>query len=285
MIRIWLDIDEFLQYLNPTPDIYHQSSDILKKPIPVGVSPRHVHLSKVDFHRLFGSDAALTRTKDLSQKGQFAAEQFVTVATAMGRIERLRILGPFRSATQVELARSDAVHLGLEPPVRDSGDHEGTPGITLIGPAARVEIQQGVILAQRHVHMTPKDARDYNVTDKEIVFMAVAAVPEGIRSAPRTVIFGDVLIRVNEDYRLDFHLDTDEANASGAHTGDQAILFKIGSAPVQSDRRYYPHKKLYSEYDVRKADREGRIILVEKGTILTPSAKDLGRLKGIFEFR
>ncbi len=258
----------------------------MKKPIPVGVSPRHVHLSKDDFHRLFGPDATLTRTKDLSQKGQFASEQFVTAATSVGRLENLRILGPFRDASQVELARSDAVRLGLDPPVRDSGDHDGSPGLTLIGPQGRVDLERGVILAQRHVHMTPRDAREYGVVDKEIVFMALApSPPEQMRSASRTVIFGDVLIRVHENYRLDFHLDTDEANASGARTGDQAVLFKIGAAPVRSDRRYYPKKKLYSEQDVRRADREGLIILVEKGTIITPSARDLGRLKGIFEFR
>jgi putative phosphotransacetylase len=258
----------------------------VKKPIHVGVSPRHVHLSKDDFHHLLGPDATLTRTKDLSQKGQYASEQFVTVATAVGRIENLRILGPFRSASQVELAGTEAIRLGLNPPVRDSGDHEDTPGMTLIGPQGRVELKLGVILAQRHVHMTPRDARDYDVVDKEIVFMALAApTPEGIRTAPRTLIFGDVLIRVHENYRLDFHIDTDEANASGARSGDQAILFKIGQAPVQSDRRYYAKKKLINENDVRAADHDGLIILIEKDTIITPSARDLGRLKGIFEFR
>jgi len=258
----------------------------VKKPIPVGVSPRHAHLNKEDFHRLFGPDANLTRTHDLSQKGQFASEQFITVATSVGRIENLRVLGPFRDGSQVELALTDAVRLGLNPPVRDSGDHEATPGITLIGPEGRTEIQQGVILALRHVHMTPKDARDYQVVDKEIVFMALAApTPNSVRSSQRTVIFGDVLIRVHENFRLDFHLDTDEANASGAKTGDEAILFKIGAAPLENDRLYYPKKRLYSEYDVRKADNDGMIILIERDTILTPSARDLGRAKGLFEFR
>ncbi len=258
----------------------------MKKPIPVGVSPRHVHLSKDDYHRLFGPDASLVRTKDLTQKGQFATDQFVSLATSVGRIDNVRLLGPFRQASQVELARTDAVRLGLNPPVRDSGDHEGSPGITLIGPVGRVEINQGVILAQRHVHMTPRDAREYDVVDKEIVFMALSApIPDNLRSAPRTIIFGDVLIRVSEDYRLDFHLDTDEANASGASTGDQAVLFKVGSAPSHNDRKYYPHKRLYSEYDVRKAERQGMTILIERDTILTPAARDLGRVKGLFEFR
>lgn len=252
----------------------------------MGVSPRHVHLSKDDFHHLFGPNAILERTKDLTQKGQFASDQFITLATSVGRLENVRVLGPFRDASQVELARTDAVRLGLDPPVRDSGDHEESPGITLIGPEGRVEISQGVILAQRHVHMTPKDAREYNVVDKEIVFMALSAPTlSKIRSESRSVIFGDVLIRVHENFRLDFHLDTDEANASGAKTGDEAILFKIGQAHLQNERKYYPHKRLYSEHDVREANRKGMTILVEKGTIITPSARDMGRKLGLFEFR
>jgi len=258
----------------------------VKKPIPIGVSPRHVHLCKEDFHRLFGPEATMTRVRDLTQGGQFASEQMVILATPVGRLENVRVLGPFRSTSQVELARTEAVRLGLDPPVRDSGDHEGSPGLTIIGPAGRVEIPQGVILAQRHVHMTPADARDYDVVDKEIVFMAVAAPPSGeIKSAPRTVIFGDALIRVHESFRLDFHLDTDEANACGAQTGDLAVLFKIGSVPLSSDRRYYPKKKLYSERDVMNAARDGMVILIDNSTILTPAARDLGRARGIFEFR
>jgi putative phosphotransacetylase len=257
----------------------------VKKPIPIGVSPRHVHLSKDDFHRIFGAEASLTRIRDLTQKGQFASQQSVTLATPVARIENVRVLGPFRSASQVELAKTEAVRLGLDPPVRDSGDHEGTPGITIIGPAGRVEIPQGVILAQRHVHMTPADARAYDVIDKEVVFMAVATPAGDVPSAPRTTIFGDVLIRVDENYRLDFHLDTDEANAANVRTGDLAVLFKIGSAPVQNQRRYYEKKRLYNERDVLNALRDGAVILVETTTILTPAARDLGRAKGVFEFR
>jgi putative phosphotransacetylase len=258
----------------------------VKKPIPVGVSPRHVHLSKDDFHRLFGPEASLSRVRDLTQGGQFASEQLVILATPVGRIEGVRVLGPFRSATQVELAKSEAVRLGLNPPVRDSGDHEGTPGLTIIGPQGRTEIRQGVILAQRHVHMTPADARDFQVVDKEIVFMALAAPGSAkVKSAPRTVIFGDVLIRIHESFQLDFHLDTDEANAANAVTGDPALLFRLGSVPLTNDRKYYPKKRLYTEHDVQKAAREGCLIIVEKGTILTPAARDAGRERGVFEFK
>ncbi len=258
----------------------------MKKPIPIGVSPRHVHLSKDDFHRLFGPEATMTRVRDLTQGGQYASEQLVTLATPVGRLENVRALGPYRSATQVELAKTEAVRLGLDPPVRDSGDHDGTPGITIIGPQGRVTIPQGVILAQRHVHMTPADTRDYQVVDKEIVFLAMTGTALGQgKSAPRTTIFGDVLIRVHESFQLDFHLDTDEANAAGAQTGDLAVLFKIGSVPLTNDRKYYPKKKLYSERDVMNAARDGMTILVEKDTILTPAAKDLGRTKGVLEFR
>ncbi len=258
----------------------------MKKPIPVGVSPRHVHLSKDDFHRLFGLEAHLSRVRDLTQGGQYASEQVISLATPVGRIDNVRVLGPYRSATQVELAKTEAVRLDLDPPVRDSGDHEGSPGITLIGPAGRTEIARGVILAQRHVHMTAADARDYEVVDKEIVFMALAAPTDAhVKSAPRTIIFGEVLVRVHESFRLDFHLDTDEANAAGAKTGDLAVLFKIGGAPLQNDRRYYPKKKLYSERDVLNAARDGLVILVERGTMLTPAAKDLGKDKAVFEFK
>ena len=149
----------------------------MKKPINVGVSPRHVHLSKDDFHRLFGVDATLTRTKDLSQKGQYASEQFVTIATSIGRIENLRILGPFRDASQVELAGTEAVRLGLNPPVRDSGDHEDTPGITLIGPQSRVDLKQGVILAQRHVGIL---GRTFDRSARRIEFAVVTGTEESV---------------------------------------------------------------------------------------------------------
>lgn len=252
------------------------------KAIPVGISPRHVHPSKEHFLALFGEGSFLEKRGDLTQGGQFAAEQTVTLATSRGRIEPARILGPFRSATQVELSISDAVVLGLEPPVRDSGDHEGTPGITIIGPRGVVELERGVIIAQRHIHMTPADARHFGVQDKDIVWMAVnSGSRSGIRSAGRRAIFGDVIVRVDASFRLDFHLDTDEANSARVKTGDSGQLIKEGFTGEEEQDDYYPRKRLYSEWDVRRAYKEGKKIIIEKGTKLTPSARDYGKNWGV----
>ena len=254
-------------------------------PIPIGVSPRHIHAAKEDFVRLFGEGAYLVKVKDLSQTGQFAAEQRVTLSTALGRIAEVRILGPFRKNTQVELSFSDAVMLGLHPPVRDSGDHAGTPGITIIGPQGIVEITQGVILAQRHIHMTPVDAKKFGVMDRQRVWAAVKSPNMSkVRSESRSVIFGDVLVRVDPSFRLDFHLDTDEANAAGVTTGDEAFIVSIpGEKQTKEGPRFYPEKRVYSELDVRKAKEAGQVILVKKGVILTPSAKDYGKKWGVLK--
>jgi len=256
----------------------------LNKAIPIGVSPRHIHLSKEHFIRLFGEGAHLTKQKDLTQGGQFASEQTVILSTSLGKIEDVRILGPVRRDTQVELSFSDAFSLGLNPPVRNSGDNEGTPGITIISPQGVVELQRGVILAQRHIHMTPTDAREFGVADKESVWVAVQPPNRSnSRSAGRSVIFGDVLIRVDPSFKLDFHLDTDEGNAAGVRTGDSAYLIKNIPVEKTSTDNIYPKKRLYSEWDVRKAKAEGKLILLEKTTILSPSAKDYGKLWNVFK--
>ncbi len=256
----------------------------MQKPISIGLSPRHLHPSKEDFERLFGPGAFLTKRRDLTQVGQFASQQTVILAAAVGRIESVRILGPFRSSTQVELSLTDAVNLGLNPPVRDSGIHAGTPGITVIGPAGTIELKQGVIIAQRHIHMTPTDAREFGVQDKDIVWAAVQSVNRsGTESEGRNIIFGDVIIRVHPSFKLDFHLDTDEANAAGVSTGDHAFIIKdFNMQNKEPQDNIYPRKRVYSEWDVRKAHNEGKIIIVEKGTILTPSAKDYGKVWDIF---
>ena len=256
----------------------------MNKAIPIGVSPRHIHLSKEHFVQLFGEEAYLTKQKDLTQGGQFASEQTVILSTSLAKIENVRILGPIRPNTQVEISHSDAFLLGLNPPVRDSGDHEGTPGITIIGPQGVVELQRGVILAQRHIHMTPTDAREFGVVDKESVWVAVQPLNRSnSRSEGRSVIFGDVLIRVDPSFKLDFHLDTDEGNAAGVQTGDSAHLIKEIAIEKTSTDNIYPKKRLYSELDVRKAKAEGKLILLEKTTILTPSAKDYGKLWDVFK--
>ncbi|HOK33056.1 MAG TPA: phosphate propanoyltransferase [Fervidobacterium sp.] len=182
-------------------------------PIIAGVSNRHVHLSREDLDLLFGKGYALTPTKDLGQPGQFACKEMVTIVGPKGSIENVRILGPERKDTQIEISLTDAFKLGIMPPVRDSGDIEGTPGITIIGPNGKLEKEKGVIIAKRHVHMRPSDAEKFGVKDKDIVKVIV-------ENGDRKLIFDDVLIRVSEKFALEFHVDTDEANAALLKTGD-----------------------------------------------------------------
>ncbi|MEA1884376.1 MAG: phosphate propanoyltransferase [Thermotogota bacterium] len=187
--------------------------------IVAGVSARHLHLSEADLKVLFGEDAQLTPIKDLGQPGQYASEEKVKVMGPKGSFESVRVLGPVRKDTQVEVSLTDAYKLGVVPPVRDSGDIEGTPGVKLIGPAGEVDLEKGLILAKRHIHMTPEDSERFNVKDKDIV--SVLCDTEG-----RKTIFQDVLIRVSPKYALEFHVDTDEANASFLKTGDEIQIIK-----------------------------------------------------------
>jgi acetate kinase len=185
--------------------------------IPVAVSARHVHLDAATFAKLFGEDASLTEYRPLSQPGQFAAEERVNLIGPKRTIEHVRILGPFRKETQVEVSTTDEFHLGVDAPVRASGHIENTPGITLEGPKGRVTIDRGVICALRHIHMHPDDAIRFGVNDKDIVDVAIS-------SDGRDLIFGDVLVRVSPSYRLEMHIDTDEANAAGIARGMEAAL-------------------------------------------------------------
>ncbi|MFN4189788.1 MAG: phosphate propanoyltransferase [Pseudothermotoga sp.] len=181
--------------------------------IVVGVSNRHVHLSREDLDILFGKGYELKPIKDLGQPGQYAADEKVIIVGPKGAIEQVRVLGPVRNQTQIEVSRTDAFKLGLNPPVRDSGDIEGTPGIVIVGPKGTVVKNKGVILAKRHIHMHTKDAEHYGVKDRDIV--KVICEKDG-----RRLIFDDVLIRVSEKFALEFHVDTDEANASLLNNGD-----------------------------------------------------------------
>jgi putative phosphotransacetylase len=186
--------------------------------VSVGVSARHVHLSQEDFEKLFGEGAELTPTKYLSQPGQFASDERVNIVGPRGRIDGVRILGPIRKKSQVEVAKTDGFRLGINPPVRDSGHIEGTPGITIEGPKGTIEIKEGVICAMRHIHMTPADAQGFGLQDKDIVKVKVGG--------ERALIFDEVIVRVRDDFALDFHIDTDEANAASITTGDCVEFFK-----------------------------------------------------------
>ena len=180
----------------------------MSKPILVETSARHVHVSAADLETLFGAGYTLTPKKDLSQPGQFACEERVDVVGPKRTITGVSILGPTRPETQVELSLTDARSIGVAAPVRESGDIAGSGACKLVGPKGEVELTAGVIAAKRHIHMTPADAAEYNVEDKEIV--AVLVESEG-----RSLTFGDVVVRVSPSYALAMHIDTDESNAAG----------------------------------------------------------------------
>ena len=173
----------------------------------VETSARHVHLTAEAVEILFGAGHQLTNKKDLSQPGQFACEEKVTVVGPKGSI-KASVLGPTRGANQVELSLTDARTIGIAAPVRESGDIAGTPGCTLEGPCGSVVMTEGVIAAKRHIHMTSADAAVFGVADKEIVCVKL--------DTPRSLIFGDVVVRVNDSFALAMHIDTDECNAACA---------------------------------------------------------------------
>jgi acetate kinase len=188
-------------------------------PIPIGVSAHHVHLSQEHVEQLFGQGHELTPKAPLAQPGQFAAEERVRLIGPRGTIDRVRVLGPARDETQIEISRTEGYVLGINAPIRMSGDLTGTPGLNLEGPEGRVEINEGVIYAHRHIHMRPTDARRFGLQDRDVVRVRV----EG----DRELIFGDVVVRVSPQYALEFHLDTDEANAAELNSGDIAYLESI----------------------------------------------------------
>lgn len=187
--------------------------------VPVGISNRHVHLSEEHLETLFGQGYQLTVKKELSQTGQYAAEETVTIEGPKGAIANVRILGPTRNQTQVEVSRTDSFKLGLNPPVRDSGSLAGSAPVKITGPKGSIELDEGVIVAQRHIHMSEADAENFGVKDKDIV----AVVVEGERG----VVMNNVLVRVRHDFVLDMHIDTDEANASGLANGDLVKVYRI----------------------------------------------------------
>ncbi len=178
--------------------------------IPIETSARHIHLTKQHFHILFGKEKKLTVRNKLSQPKTFAAKETVTLKTKKSEIEKVRILGPLRDYTQIEISRTDAYRLGIDPPIRDTHELalDGTPGITLIGPEGEVTLEKGVIIPWRHIHMSPNNALEAEVKDGDLVNI-------DIDNHPRSVVFENVLVRVKANYKLAMHIDTDEANAAG----------------------------------------------------------------------
>jgi putative phosphotransacetylase len=186
--------------------------------VPAAASSRHVHLSAEAVEALFGKGYQLKTLRSLSQPGQVACEETVDLIGPKGKIKGVRVLGPVRPATQVEVSLTDTYRLGIEPVVRMSGDIAGSPGCTLSGPAGQVTLSEGVIVAARHLHMSGEEAALYGLKDGDVV----AARKEG----EREVVFGNVLVRAGDSHALDLHLDIDEANAAGIQNGDLLKLMK-----------------------------------------------------------
>ena len=184
----------------------------MAKPVLIETSARHIHVSQADLETLFGAGYELTKKKDLSQPGQFACEERVAVIGPKGEFKGVSILGPVRPDSQLEISLTDARSIGIQALVRESGDIEGTNGCKLVGPKGEVTLDKGVIAAKRHIHMTPEDAAEYGVVDKQVVSVKISGTG-------RETIFGDVVCRVSERFALAMHIDTDESNAAGCTPG------------------------------------------------------------------
>ena len=193
-----------------------QEQQRLERSTPIGVSNRHIHLDRADMDALFGPGSELTVKKMLGQPGQYAAEETVTIRGPKGEMSRVRVLGPLRKETQVEISIADGFVLGVKPPVRESGQLEDSPGIEIIGPKGSVKKERGVIAALRHIHMTPDIARRLGYRDGQYVQTRI----EGLRGA----LLCNVLVRVSEKYALEMHIDVEEANALGVKNGDRAFF-------------------------------------------------------------
>lgn len=204
--------------MDRTPVRQFQTEDFLAVEVPVGVSGRHIHLCREDIDALFGPGYELAVYRELSQPGEFAAREMVTLVGPRGVLEGVRVLGPVRAYTQVEVAMTDGFRLGLKPPVRESGDLEGTPGIAVVGPAGAINLPRGVILAARHIHMETERAQALGLQDDQQVQVWVPGV--------RELVLCNVIIRTNPHFRLELHLDTDEANAALLSGGDKVKILR-----------------------------------------------------------
>lgn len=284
-------------------------------PVPIGVSARHVHLCAEHLIALFGPGHELASRNPLSQPGQFAAEETVVVAGPGGALEHVRVLGPVRGRSQVELATTDCFAIGILAVVRDSGDIAGSPGVVLVGPAGSVALAEGAIVAARHLHMTTLDARHLAIANGDFVSVIAG---DGRRAA----MFDSVVCRVSDSYRLELHLDTDEANAAGCRSGDMAWIVSPGvaasgiaggasrtvraaasagasasvfasvSAPVSGpasapevacEPMDLTARVVITEEDVLEAARSQpqRAIVASAGAIVTPLARDAIRRTGV----
>ena len=268
--------------------------------VPVGISARHVHLSQADLETLFGKGYQLTPLKELSQPGQYAAKEQVTVVGPKGELAKVRVLGPVRGATQVEVAMTDAMKLGIKAPVRMSGELNGTPGCKLVGPAGEVTISQGLIAAARHIHMTDEQAAAYGVSNGDRVSVRVCS--------ERPCIWGNVIVRCGKGHDLELHIDTDEANGALITNGEfvelvassetacpttmaaaaPAVAAAAASvaasipAPAAPAAPSAPVLDLVTEQDINDAIRANRVeVLCTPRAIVTPAAWDRSAATGL----
>jgi putative phosphotransacetylase len=235
--------------------------------VKVGISNRHVHLSPEHFTRLFGTSAPTSR-RPLTQPGQFAANESVRVEGPAGAIDGIRIVGPARGATQLEIAITDALALGVSPAIAASGDlKDSIGGVTLVGPKGKVSLDRGVIVAGRHLHLSPADATTWGLRDGDRIDVRAGL---GVR----LTTFHNVLVRSGPSNATDLHLDADEAHAAGVKTGDPATIVAVHG-------RTAPRRTLVTERDVVRLARAGQRI--PAGALLTPSARDRARALGLDE--
>lgn len=187
-----------------------------QKPVIANVSNRHIHLCQEDLEKLFGTGYKLTKDRDLMQPGEFASKESVSIKGPKNEIKNVRVLGPVRKFTQIEISKTDTFILGVNAPLRVSGDIKNSAPITVISPNGLIELKEGCIVAKRHVHFTPKDAEFFQVKDGENISVKV--------ESERGLVFDNVVARVRENMALEFHIDTDEANAAGIKNGDRVII-------------------------------------------------------------
>lgn len=199
--------------------------------IPIETSARHIHLCQEDFEALFGKGKELTFKTELSQPGQYVCEERLNIRGSKGTFENVAVLGPFRKETQVEISLTDCRKLGIESVIRQSGDTEGTPGCTLIGPVGELDISRGVIVAKRHIHMTPVQAIQLGVKDNDDVFVIT-------NSYERSLIFADVIVRVHPSFSLAMHVDTDEANAFAGMDNPTGVILKLFNGQTYSLQKW-----------------------------------------------
>ena len=243
--------------------------------VPVAVSARHLHVTVDDFHRLFGSDKDLTNLRAISQPGQFAANEQVRIVGPSGAVDEVRIVGPARKQTQVELAASECRALGIDAPLRHSGDLAGSAAVTIEGPAGTLELPEGAIITARHLHLSPDDAARLGIADGDRVDLMLG-------TGDRRCTLADVLVRAGEDHATELHIDTDEAHAFGVASGAVA---SISGRPTRGRAKRGTgrvRRSLVTERDVDRVAARGEMLQDRGEHLVTPAAKDRAKALGIW---